>query len=369
MSDAVPEDAGTVEFWYFSHPIIAPALGPSDGQAAFNRLLPPGHILEAHFIGEWQYAVQKLTVSIAANDLPDLALVKRPWLARLAESGRLMPLDALLPTPLLEDISPRAREAGSIEGRLFGLPVDGFCLVLFYNRDMIGDVPPATWGELRTRAERISETRKTDGPGYALGHFPYLPALWSAGGAVVDGTTCGLAEPTALETLEYILALRDDGLMHPHTFLDPVTGLSLFLRGDVAMTVASSADVAKMKGATFAWEIAPIPGKEGPVSMLADDVLVAFGEYAEAKQKAIAAAIDQLIGSHILGEAAARRGSVPIRKSVLEEVTTPQPLLAAYDHARCTPLVGPWNEIEGQLMRHLVLAYRYVPPAESPDTP
>ena len=361
----VPEDRARVVFWYYNHPLISGAMLSERGRMAGFQRAHPGIELHHQYIGDWGVAIQKLTVSLAAGDVPDVALVKRGWLARLVAAGRAAPLDGLLPAALLEDVQPPARRALSLDGRLYALPADGFCSVLYYNRDVVGDTPPRTWEELRRSARQVTRPHEDSGTSfYALGDVPFLEALWSAGGRVCDDLACDLSAPEAAEALEFVLSLRDEGLAHPRALGSPDGAFDLFLRGGVAMTVASSAYWPRAQRAAFPAAMAPAPGKSGPASKLSDDALVVFARYADAKKDAIAALLDWLTGPEVQGQDAAGAGSLPVRRSVAEATSISPALAEAYGLARNTPLIGAWSTVEFELMRSLALAYRWRPPAE-----
>lgn len=354
---AVPADAKRVSFWYYAHPLISPALGGAGRVAAFQSAFPDV-LLEAQFIGEWHYAVQKLTVSLAAGGLPDVALVKRAWFARLMASGRIAPLDELLPAAFLADLRSPSRKAFLADGCLWGVPGDGFCSVLVYNRQM-ADTAPKTWEDLRRMARSMS---RQDKHVYLIGDVPFLETLWSAGGYVCNEKTSGLDAPQARDALEFLLSLRREGLAHPTAFGNPTYAFELFLSGKVAMTVISSELLPRTQQAAFSVGIAPVPGKTAPLSLMSDNVIVVFGRYAYAKREGIAALLDFLTGPEVQGAGAVAVGSVPVRQSVAEGVTVPAGLAEAYLAGRSTPLVAPWSAIESEMYRYLDLAYRWQGP-------
>ena len=357
-----PKNPGEIAFWHYAHPIFS-------GMAARPRLLMafaeshPGVKLTPQYIGDWSVAIQKLTVSLAAGDLPDIALVKRSWLARLIPSGLIVPLETLLPPALIEDLRAASRNEFTINGHLYALPADGFCSILYYNRELVA-APPKTWEELRRVAR--DACRPNDAPRktvYGIGDLPFLETLWSAGGDVCDEHAGSLDTVQAREALDFILSLRDDKLAHPRGLGTPEGAFELFLDGRVAMTVASSQNLPRTRNAKFPIGIAPAPGKTGPISMLSDDALVVFAKYAEAKRPAIAAVLDFLTGPDFQGKEAAALGSVPPRAGLAKDVSPPPGLEDAYLHARNTPLVGAWASIEFELTRYLSLAYQWQPRA------
>ena len=346
---AAPE---RIAVWYPAHPIIAPALGRRDVRAVFERAHPEVRI-DAQFIGEWHVAVQKLTVSIAAGDVPDIALVDRSWAARLAQAGHLMPLDGFLMANVLDDVHPHVRTAYTLQGRVWALPADGFCSVLYFNRDLVAE-PPQTWADLRDAGP------DPDAP-HALGHLPYVESLWSARGVVCELNQSGLTAPPALGTLDFLLELRDTGRVAPRMLENPGWAFETFLRGGVAMTAGSSEWLPRTGNAAFAVGMAPIPGEEGPVSRLGDKALVVFARHAPAKRAGIAAVLDFLTGPAVQGAEAVARGSVPVRQSVLEGVDLPEGLRTAYQTAQAQPFIGVWTAVEHELLNYLGLAYQWQP--------
>ncbi|MHB0859012.1 MAG: extracellular solute-binding protein [Anaerolineae bacterium] len=84
---------------------------------------------------------------IAPSRMPDIIAVDSTDLERLAAEGVLVPLDALIPEDVWEDLFPFASEAGSVAGARVGVPFQADITFLAYNSTMIEE-PPATWSEL-----------------------------------------------------------------------------------------------------------------------------------------------------------------------------------------------------------------------------
>ena len=218
-----PEDPTRVSVWLYNDPVVSPVAADPRRRAALNRK-HPNVTLDCQLAGPWMMAVQKLTVNLAAGDagdLPDIALVKRFWLPRLARTGRLVPMDVLLPKSLLEDVREPSRAAFTVDGLLYAMPGEGFCNVLLYNKELLPAGPPATWDALRCTAKAMPRTKQDFDP---IGDVPFLESLWSAGGAVYEDRQCDLRAPEASEALEFILGLRNSGLAHPAAIGDPERG-------------------------------------------------------------------------------------------------------------------------------------------------
>ena len=356
-----PADPRPVSFWFYTHPLMGKLLGQPALLKQFNASQATTR-LTVQYIGDWHIAIQKLTVNLAVGDVPDVAIVKRAWLARLIASGRIAELDRLLPSWLVEDFRPGVREGLSRHGHLYALPADGFCSVLFYNRERMTGAPPRNWEDLRRIARELGPPETDDrGAAYPIGDVPFLEALWSAGGYVCDDRTCGLDAPEAHEALNFVLGLRKERFAHPRALGDPDHAFDLFLMETAAMTVASSSHLGRARKAGFPVGVAPAPGKSAPVSRWSDDVIVVFRRYADAKHAAITETLAFLTGPQLQGGEALARGSVPARSSVAEGLHVAPGLDQAALHARSTPLVSAWGGVAFELARHLELAYRFDP--------
>lgn len=358
-SDSAPHAAGpgdpeSLSFWHFSHPVIAPAAASLE-----RRRRPLGNevALDAQFIGEWPQAVQKLSVAAATNDLPDVVLVKRPWLARLIGAGRVVPLDDLLPPALVNDLVPAVRESLTYEGRLYAWPADGFCSVLYCNAARI-KTPPRTWPEMRQTAAAVTNP-DDDPPVYGLGYVPFLEALWSAGGRVCDESQCHLTDAPAMEALEFVLSLRDEGYVAPGTLAQPDRAFHLFLAGWTSMTVADSSLVSQTQALPFPVDMAPVPGKDGPVSLLSDNAIAVLVRPTGPKREALAQLLDHMTGVDAYPPEAVKRGAVPPRESALHALDTPPGIVEALRHGRNTPLIPAWSRVEFEMYQSLDRAYRW----------
>ena len=355
-----PDDIHHITLWYGQHSILGKTLNTPAVLQAFHRLHPE-ITLHCQFIGEWEYAIQKLTVAMASGDVPDIALVPRNWVGLLAENERLMPIDMLLSDKIIQDIHPQLRRLYTLEGHLYALPADAYCQVLFYNRNLI-KTPPGTWQELQQIARSLRDTWVKKRHDYwPIGCFPYLPALWSAGGHVIQGGHCALREPVALESLQLLLSFRDNHFLYPFALGNPKAGFDAFLHGHVACTVASSEWITRLKNTSFPVGIAPVPGKNKPITTPAGQALIVFRRYAEAKQIDLGQVLAFLTGASVQGKAALASGSLPLRISLCKQFPPPAGLLQAVQALHAEPLSRSWQPAVDILRRYLGMAYFYKP--------
>jgi ABC-type glycerol-3-phosphate transport system substrate-binding protein len=352
-----PANPNEVKLWVYAHPLATRIAAPSSElPAVFAAENPPFRIVP-QYIGDWPVAVQKLTVSLAVDDLPDIALVNRTWLPRLLLSGRIRPIDALMQPEFMKDLLEPARRQFTRDGHVWALPADGFCSVLFYNKSFVGETPPADWDALRTMAKKVS--RPAPDPRnavYAIGDLPFVEMLWSAGiDPVNTRPNAGLRAPQAKDVVDLFLFLRDEEVSYPRALGNPDFAFAMFLKGNVAMTAGPSQWITRCNAAVpaakpnLSWGIAPLPGKTGPISRLSDSAWIVFARYADAKQPAIARTLEFLTGAALQGSDALAQGSAPTRATIAKSLKPNPGLDAAYTAAQNTPLSPAWSETEYEL--------------------
>ncbi len=121
----------------------------------------------------------------ASGTGPDAVFGPPEWLGRWALEGLIRPLDALLPEALRRRLLRVSREAAVFNGALYGVPLSGAVLALYYNRDKV-PVPPESVVALLREAERAAAGGKT-GLLLSSGLQWVVPYLYALGGALMDG--------------------------------------------------------------------------------------------------------------------------------------------------------------------------------------
>jgi multiple sugar transport system substrate-binding protein len=106
------------------------------------------------------------------------------WVAEFAEAGWLRPLDRST-----VDESGYLRQplaAGRYDGKLWALPFNTDAPLLFYRKDLVGDSPPADWGQLTQLVQKAWDEAST--------HDAPLPAGYAGQFADYEGFTVNLLE-------------------------------------------------------------------------------------------------------------------------------------------------------------------------------
>lgn len=161
----------------------------------------------------------------------------------------------------LDDINPSIRELLSKDGRIYGIPRDGYALGLMLNVELFEEAGlvdengyplyPKTWQELAETAKTIKE--KTGQAGLCLlakdnaGGWHFSNIAWAFGATLTldngDGTfTSNLNTPEAIAAMEYVKSLKweYDVLTADPTNEDWGTGFVNLGTGTAAMYIAAN---------------------------------------------------------------------------------------------------------------------------------
>ncbi|NIV36549.1 MAG: extracellular solute-binding protein, partial [Anaerolineae bacterium] len=84
------------------------------------------------------------TQSVVPALLPDLVFLDIDELGTAAQAGAVQPLNDLVPPELIADLYPFAREAGTVDGLLYGLQFQANLDHLAYNTGRLA-IPPRSW--------------------------------------------------------------------------------------------------------------------------------------------------------------------------------------------------------------------------------
>ncbi len=272
----------------------------------------------------------------------DVALVDLVWLGTFVEGGWLVPIDQFLADPALVDpkldldgFFPLLLEAfGAWDGVQYGLPIDNYSGLLFYNSCHLTeagfDRPPETWHELRdvygsalTKENRYafalqsarSETQSADS---------FARFLWPFGGSfLTEGFHSNLGSEHSLDGLRF----RQDLLPYmPEniTSYDHAEVVQAFTDGQVSMITEWSAFYPVIADAEIAECVGVAPEPSGPVGRrpALGGFSMAVTTQAPSKEQAAAWLFIQWATSEATAMNYLERGGIPARQSVYENPET-----------------------------------------------
>lgn len=238
---------------------------------------------------EGQYEGKLLTM-IAGGTPPDIILLNPSQLIDYASREILLGLDDFMENDsefgeLKKDIHPGLLEDGKYQDRIYGVPIWGNTMALFYNRDLFDEegmsYPDETWDweKVLTAAKRLTKDKDGDGRidqfglfgleytlGASYGWDLYLPIrgnnieLFSA-----DGKRCLIEQPEVKEVIRWALDLRTKHHVIPTTAYMQTGqfgwgGGETFSTGRIGMCIGGrwffGVYLDKVK---FNWSVAPYP--------------------------------------------------------------------------------------------------------------
>ncbi|MEL6435410.1 MAG: sugar ABC transporter substrate-binding protein [Pseudomonadota bacterium] len=279
---------------------------------------------------------------VAGGDL-DIALIDLVWIGNFAENEWVVPLadvqaqfpDIVDPDLDIDDFFPLVLDAfGSWGGVNYGLPVDNYSGLLFYNRCMLEeagfDGPPETWEALKDTygpaltkdgkyafalQSKRNETQSADS---------FARMLWPFGGSFLNeefrSNLMSAESQAGLKFRQDLMQYMPDGIV-AYDHAETVNG---FAQGDIAMITEWSAfysTVVSPDTSTVAdcVEIAPEPmGPAGRKPALGG-FSMAVAAQADDAEKAASYLFIQWATSKANAREYLERGGVPARQSVYQQ--------------------------------------------------
>lgn len=279
---------------------------------------------------------------VAGGDL-DVALIDLVWIGNFAENDWILPMadvqakfpKAVDPDLDIDDFFPLVLNAfGGWNDTLYGLPVDNYSGLMFYNSCMLKDAgfdgPPKTWAELKdvygpaltkdgkhafALQSKRNETQSADS---------FARVLWPFGGSFLnDEFKSNLMSEESQAGLKFrqdLMQYMPDGIVA----YDHAETVNAFSQGDVAMITEWSAfysSVVSPETSKIAdcVEIAPEPkGPAGRKPALGGFSMAVASQADEAEQAAAYLFI-QWATSKANAREYLERGGVPARQSVYKE--------------------------------------------------
>lgn len=186
----------------------------------------------------------------------DILLLNPAWLAGLAASGGLRPLNEYIRAYELETRSffPASIQANTLDGQIFALPwtIDGG--LWYYRRDLLekyGYEPPLTWDDLpsliynlRAQGERI-QGYVWQGDGYETLTCNTLEFIWAYGGEAIDQGNIVFDSPATRTALHRMVNLIASGISPP--------GVTAY-REAATLAAFQSGEAVLMRNWSYAWD-------------------------------------------------------------------------------------------------------------------
>lgn len=206
----------------------------------------------------WASAKDKFTTAIAGGTTPDVAEVGTTWTPEFADAGALADLTERVKGAGLDgDLVPGLKDAGTIDGKLYGMPWYAGVRSVLYNKDVFTKAgittPPKDWAALTDAVAAIKKTQPnvTAFPVPGGSEFTAVPFVWGAGGelATQDGSSwkSALGQAPAVEGITYLTNLAKTSSTPAAATWTEKDALTAYAKGNVGMVVAGSWTPATLK--------------------------------------------------------------------------------------------------------------------------
>ncbi|MBN1348289.1 sugar ABC transporter substrate-binding protein [candidate division KSB1 bacterium] len=249
----------------------------------------------------------KLSLALVAQSAADVFMVDDDYFKVTAASGHLENLEPFMEAHQdelkLDEFFPHALSSFQLGGAQYAIPLDGFPIVLFYNRELFDKdgvgYPEAfwTWQEVLESARKL--TRDTDGDGYTdqfgicLGTswLTIVPMIWTYGGDMlsVDLSRCTFNDPPAIEAMQFFRDLIFKYKVAPHgEELADMNDYIMLLTGKVGMILAGAYTVEHLRSIEdgMDWGITLMPsGPAGKFNRVSFDGIAIYSR-SKVKQEA-----------------------------------------------------------------------------------
>lgn len=285
--------------------------------------------------------VQKYATSAAGGSAPDIIGLDLIYTPAFAAAGQLEDLSSFAKgLPYYDQLSKAHIEAGSYDGKTYGMPLLAEGSVLLWNKKLFEqagldpNAPLTNWAEIEAAAAKVDALGGDINGFYFAGAcggcnaFTFLPLVWASGGDIfADGAKkATLDTPQMHDAINFYRSMVEKGYVPEGAETDNGSNwLSTFAAGNVGISQSGAFSIGTLTkeypevdfGITF------IPGKDGNRSSFGggDNFAVSAG-HAD-KLPAIKEFVDFLYsveGQTIL----ASGGSLPTRADVAAEALKDQ---------------------------------------------
>ncbi len=208
-----------------------------------------------------------------ANNGPDVVVGAHDWIGNLVQNGSIEPLQ--LSADELSGYSPKAVQATTYDGQLYGVPYGIEALALYRNTELAPDEPKTLdaaikAGEAAVKAGKAKSALNL--PVGELGDAYHMNPLYTSMGGYMFGTTedgsydptdLGVGKPGSIKAAQKIASLGEKGDKVLRRSISGDNSIALFTEGKAAFLVSGPWALADVRDSGMDYAIQPIPGFAG----------------------------------------------------------------------------------------------------------
>lgn len=283
--------------------------------------------------GAQDQAMPRLMAALQANRPPDMLWFNPTLTGMLSSSEMLLPAGDMLMEMIDEsDVYQALWEAGSYNGKIYGVPFDANNLGIYYNKELFieAGLDPEeyegvslSWSEFIDLAETLTEG-STYGFLVPFGRLEWTVwiweiFLWSAGGELLEGDLVKFADKPGVEALQYWVDLIYKHNVAKLSETNAGYKLDDFFAGRVAMTVNGPWNYPILKDNDWLDNtgVMLMPHKDKVVTNIGGEHLYIFKTGSERENASLEFA-EFVLSPEFQTEWAIKTGYLPVCKSALE---------------------------------------------------
>ncbi len=327
----------TLVFWHSMADYQKPALDKLVSD--FNSTHPNIHVI-AIYQGTYDQMVTKLKAAFLSHRTPDVVQLNIEHLRIFTANSQLLDLSKFVEetSSFKDDFVDSFWKTVVINGKVFAIPFNISCLMLFYNKDLFqrADLdptkPPKTWNEMVEMAKKLTVRRSPNSKpiqyglfwgvnGESTAFYEFEPLIWQNGGRIFNDsmTKCLVNQPPAVEALKEWKSWFDMGISPRN--MSYQEGVQAFMMGKIAMGPMTSGGI-RYALDNLPWNlgVAMLPSHKATVTTLGGGSLAMIKGISLEKQKAAWQFITWMTNTKNTLYWYENTGYLPVRKSALNSL-------------------------------------------------
>ena len=313
--------------------------------------------------------ISKVLLAAQQQQLPDVLMIDNPDLQEVANTGALAQLTDYGVD--LKGLYPNLIDAGSLNGKVYGIAPGINGMAIFYNVDMLTKAnlkPPTTWAEVKDVAAKLTGNGVYGMAFSAVateeGSWQFEPWFWGAGGDLKK-----LDSPEGVKALQFWVDLVTSGSASKSVVTWSQGDVDdQFVAGKAAMMQNGVWNLGSLDKAGIKYAVVPIPKPDGGAAPgpMGGEVLTIPTSSNQANMQAAGKLVNCLLSDKTMLAWANQNAYIPGRQALAEQVAKDRPAMksfvdaAAAERSRPGPPanLGPnyskvsqplWNAIQAAL--------------------
>jgi multiple sugar transport system substrate-binding protein len=277
--------------------------------------------------------ITKALLAAQQRQMPNILRIDNPNLQEVAATGALAPLTDYGVD--LKGLYPNLLDAGSYEGKVYGIAPGINGMAIFYNKDMFdaaGVKVPTNWPELMDAAAKLTKNgvygMTFSAPATEEGSWQFEPWFWGAGGDLKK-----LDSPEGVKALQFWADLVSKGYASKSVVQWSQGDVNdQFMAGKAAMQQNGVWNLPALEKSGIHYGVFPIPKPDGGAAPgpMGGEVLTIPVSADSAAMQAAGKVVNCLLSDKKMLEWATLQAYIPARMSVAEEAAKNGPNLQAF---------------------------------------